>query len=93
MEEGVAKGSRLASAVAAARSGVWETASRCAGRVVSLSWFLRWALSIRAGPDSPRHELDDGAPPAVSQASPCKASGARYRGAEAGTSLKKQLLE
>ena len=57
MEEGVAKGSRLASAVAAARSGVWETASRCAGRVVSLSWFLRWALSIRAGPDSPRHEL------------------------------------
>ena len=49
LREGVAKGSRLASAVAAARSGVWETASRCAGRVVSLSWFLRWALSIRAG--------------------------------------------
>ena len=62
-EEGVAKGSRLASAVAAARAGrAGGTASRCAGRVVFLSWFLRWALSIRAGPDSARHDtgLQDG---------------------------------
>ena len=33
LREGVAKGSRLASAVAAPRAGRWETASRCAGRV------------------------------------------------------------
>ena len=33
LREGVAKGSRLASAVTAPRAGRWETALRCAGRV------------------------------------------------------------
>ena len=45
-EEGVAKGSGLASAVALGRAGRWETASRRAGRV-GLFPLVLWALFIR----------------------------------------------
>ena len=80
-----------------ARAGRWETASRRAGRVglfpLVLSGAFYTCVGSQGGPDC---ACASGAPPhdlAVSPASPCKVSGARYRGSDIGTSLPTQLLE
>ena len=79
------------------RAGRWETASRCAGRVglfpLVLSGAFYTCVGSQGGPDC---ACASGAPPhdlAVSPASPCKVSGARYRGSDIGTSLPTELLE
>ena len=80
-----------------ARAGRWETALRCAGRVglfpLVLSGAFYTCVGSQGGPDC---ACASGAPPhdlAVSPASPCKVSGARYRGSDIGTSLPTELLE
>ena len=72
-EEGVAKGSGLASAVAPpARAGRWETASRRAGRVglfpLVLSGAFYTCVGGQGGPDCAC--ADDGAPPCMTWLSP-----------------------
>ena len=96
--EGVAKGSGLASAVApaSARGTLGDGVAACrTRRVVSFGLIGRFLCVIgsQGGPDCAcasellSHDL------AVSQASPCKVSGARYRGSDIGFSLPTQLLE
>ena len=99
LREGVAKGSGLASAVAAsARGTLGDGVAVCrTRRVVSFGLIGRF-LYVRweSGRTRLRVCLDDGAPAghdlAVSQASPCKVSGARYRGSEEGTAFQRSYL-
>ena len=98
LREGVAKGSGLASAVAAsARGTLGDGVAVCRtrrvvsfgliGRFLYVSWESgRTRLRVPRCWSSRRHDL------AVLPSSPCKVSGARYRGSEEGTAFQRSYL-